>query len=326
MEIMAVNIRFDYYTLAVYKKRKREPKDLTKQYFGKIILNDLGQWLYSYSQNNNLGDHGEFIISYRNHKKWIKWVAAEYQDDYLKLLLTYNDKEIDARMLANQQDGVLVQAIPGEEYGQRTLLHIVIDTKSDKISVQKIEGFTKGYLIRLIKALLSLTTADDVWKEKDPVTTEEIDCMPNIELDNVVSDEVMKTIKDGGLRGIVFLEREEVNSKFDFEHHLTTASTEIVIRTEGKSFIQYTMRKLFDWIKVVQKEKSRLDNPRVSLLIKDPQTGSEVKHEVLNGVIDGFAQKTFLGWDERKPETTQELSSEKPVPIKQFYDKMIENF
>ncbi|AKG19269.1 hypothetical protein AAX09_07655 [Moraxella bovoculi] len=323
---MAVNIRFDYYTLDINKRRKREPKGLEQLYFGKITLGDFGQWLYSYSQNVELGDHGQFIISYRSHKKWVRWVKAEYQGDYLKLLFTYNDKEVDARMLANQQDGVLVQAIPGEEYGQRTLLHIVIDTKNDKISVQKIEGFTKDYLIRLIKALMDLTAADDTWEVKDPVTNDDIACMPHIQLNHAMSDKVVEIIKDGGLRGIVFSEREDANSKFDFDHHITTANTDIVIRAEGKSFLGHTKDALFGWMSAVEKEKSTLDNPRVSLLIKDPQTGSEVKHEVLNGVIDGFAQKTFLGWDERKPETTQGLSSEKPIPIKQFYDKMIENF
>lgn len=325
---MAINIRFDYFCIKLSKQRKRQTEQ-GQQFFGDIDLSDLCQWLNNYYAQNTFGDHGIEIIGYNHRKKWIKWVSADFDksQDKLKLLFSFNDKEVDPRLLTDDQDNVLAQPIPNGNYGQRTLLHIVISPQDGKICVQNITGFDKNKLQKLIIKLLELVSPDDIWTAADPVNEKDVLCKPCVEIDFATTDRVLSIINDGGLRGLVISERKSTSSKFDQDNHLTQQNTDIVIRTNPKSFVKYSLDKLNAWVGRVAKEKSgHINNPNTALLIKDPQTNSEVKYEILNGVIDGFSQKCFLNWGDRTDATREGIASEKPTPIAQFYAKMIENF
>ncbi len=287
---MAVRIRFDYYTLTVNKKRKRKAST-GQNYFGEISLPDICQMIDDYAQNNNFGIHGKHIINYYHGKKWVKWVKSELTDNHLKLLLTFNDKEVDPRFLTDNNDAVLAQPIPNEHYGQRTVLHIVIHPTDNSICVQNIQGFTKELLNQLIVKLILLVTDDDYWQAIDPVGGDEIACNPYVELHTQTTDEVLQTIQNGGLRGLVITHSEYQLSRFDRENHLRNLKTQVVIRADSDSFINITRERLLNWANRVTAEKSDLVNPTVSLLVKDPQTQSEVQHQIINGTVDGFAKK-----------------------------------
>ncbi|UZA04101.1 hypothetical protein [Moraxella bovis] len=324
---MAINIRFDYFNIKLSKERKRKSKQ-GQQYFGDINLSDFCTWLHDYCTQNPLGEHGTEIFSYNYHKKWIKWVGADFDKDKdkMKLLFSFNDKEVDPRLLADSQDNVLAQPIPDESYGQRTLLHIVISPQHGKICVQNITGFGKEKLQKLIIKLLELVAHNDIWTATDPVTEKDVLCRPCVEINFATTDTVLSIVKNGGLRGLVITERKPANSQFDKANHLTQQNTEITIRAEPKNFVKKTKKTLIDWANKVTKEKSNADNPQISLLIKDPQTQSEVKHEILNNVIDGFSHKCFLNWKDRDEATHSGIGNKTPTPIAQFYAKMIENF
>src|SRR5699024_7144056 len=126
---------------------------------------------------NEFKDHGKHILQYKEGKKWIRWVKIDHdkKNNIYKMLCTFNDTEVDPRLLANISDSVLTQEIPNE-YGQRTLLHLVfkpdqIDPSQANVSIQVINGFTKNYIIRLITQLIKLIKSDEgFWKDKDPMT------------------------------------------------------------------------------------------------------------------------------------------------------------
>lgn len=325
---MAVNIRFDYYNLTISKQRKRKSEQ-GQQFFGQIELSELCQWMIDYRQSkaNDFGEHGKEIVCFgQNRKKWVKWIDASFDDDKLKLLCSFNDKEIDPRTLSDSKDNILSQPIPNEDYGQRTLLHIVISPMHGKICVQNIVGLTKEYTQKIIDKLVQLVAPEDIWKANDPVSQKDVSCKPCVEIGIAITESALESVNEGGLRGLVISESKIINSKFDRENHLVKQKTDIVIRADGNSFINKTKKALFGWANKVKKEKSTFDNPTLSLLIKDPQTGSEVKHEIINGVIDGFAQKCFLSWQDRTKDTHKNLASKTPTPIVQFYATMIENF
>ena len=322
---MAINIRFDYYNLKIDKQRKRQLEQ-GQQFFGKIELVDLCNWINDYYQANTFSEHGTEIYRYPKNKKWIRWVNASFDDNKLKLLCSFNDKEVDPRLLADNQDNVLSQPIPNEDYGQRTLLHIVISPEHGKICIQNITGLTKKHLKKFIIKLIELVAPDDIWNAIDPVTEKEVSCKPCVELSFATTDKVLDIVNNGGLRGLVITEQKPANSKFDKENHLTQQKTEVTIRTKPKSFVEQTKDTLIGWANKVKKEKSQLNNPSISLLITDPQTKSEVKHEILNGVIDGFSQKCFLNWGDRDENTHRDIANKIPTPIAQFYARMIGNF
>ncbi|UZA10111.1 hypothetical protein [Moraxella bovis] len=326
---MAINIRFDYFNIKLSKERKRKSEQ-GQQFFGDINLTDFCAWLHNYyiQKNDTFGEHGIEVISYSHRKKWIKWVNADFDKnkDKLKLLFSFNDKEVDPRLLTDNQDNVLAQPIPNENYGQRTLLHIVISPKHGKICVQNISGFGKERLQKLIIKLLELVANDNIWTATDPVTEKDVLCKPCVEINFATNDTVLSIVNNGGLRGLVITERTIANSKFDKDNHLTQQNTEITIRANPESFIRNTKKTLIGWANKVAKQKSNASNPSISLLIKDPQTQSEVKHEILNGVIDGFSHKCFLNWKDRDEATHSGIGNKTPTPIAQFYAKMIENF
>ncbi|AKG10858.1 hypothetical protein [Moraxella bovoculi] len=324
---MATNIRFDYFNLKISKERQRKSNQ-GQQFFGNIDLTDFCVWLYDYHAQNTFGKHGIEVVSYSHRKKWIKWVNADFDEnkDKLRLLFSFNDKEVDPRLLTDNQDNVLAQPIPNENYGQRTLLHIVISPKHGKICVQNITGFGKEKLQKLIIKLVELVSPNDIWTATDSVTGKDVQCKPCVEINFSTTDAVLSIINNGGLRGLVISERKPANSKFDKDNGLTQQNTEITIRADPKSRVKQTKDTLIGWAKKITKEKSNLTNPNISLLIKDPQTQSEVKHEILNGVIDGFSHKCFLNWNDRSEDTHKGIANKIPTPIAQFYDTMTENF
>ena len=322
---MAINIRFDYFNITISKKRKRQSEQ-GQQFFGDIELVDFCEWLHEYYTTQKFTEHGIEIFRYNNNKKWIKWVNAIFEDEQLKLLCSFNDKEVDPRLLTDNQDNVLSQPIPNEDYGQRTLLHIVISPKHGKICVQNITGLSKDKLQQFIIKLLETVAPNDTWEAKDPVSQKDVFCKPLVEISVATTDNILSIVNNGGLRGLVISERKSISSRFDNDYHLTQQNTEIILRVNGKSFIKQTKETLIDWANKVKNEKSTLDNANLSLLIKDPQTKSEVKHDILNSVIDGFSHKCFLNWSDRNQDTQRDIAEKTPTPIAQFYAKMIENF
>lgn len=324
---MATNIRFDYYQLTVDKQRRRSTEQ-GQQYFGRLSAINICQWVNDYYQSNltDFGDHGLHLLDFHNGKKWIKWVRSEFTNNKLKLLFTFNDKQIDPRYLADNQDNVLAQPIPNEHFGQRSLLHIVINADTGIICVQNIAGFTKPFLERLVRHLIERVTDQNFWQATDSMTQEPINCKPAVEITNVTTDEILQTVQHGGLRGLTITKNEYDIGSFDQTNHLTSKKTKIIIRADGNSFINTTRDTLLQWANLVAREKSDLDDPTVSLLVKDPQTGSEVEHEIINNLIDGFGKKTYLNWEDRDDETHNNIANELPLPITQFFNLMIERF
>ena len=324
---MAVNIRFDYYNLKVDKKRKRST-DEGAQYFGRIPLSELCQWVNDYYVDNieSFNDHGITLAEYKYGKKWVKWVNASDDNGKLKLLFTFNDKQVDPRFLTDNADNVLAQPIPSEEHGQRTLLHIVFNPDNNSICVQNVPGFTKDFLIRLIVRLIQKVSPVDYWIATDPVTEVEIPCRPEVEIGSITTDEVLQSIHNGGLRGLVITNNQYQMGDFDVQNHLTSKKTKLTLRADGDSFLNTTRQALIEWANRVTQNVSDFQNPTVSLLVKDLQTGSEVEHEIIDGLIDNFGKKTFLNWDDRNEETHEQIKSEIPKPVTQFFDKMIRQF
>lgn len=340
---MAVDIRFDYYYLKIDKKRLRA-SDQGKQFFGDITVEEICQWLEVYYQanKNNFGEHGEKIIGFKHDvqtdkdKKWIRWISFEYDEEknVYKMLCTFNDTEVDPRLLANQSDDVLTQLIP-DTFGQRTLLHIVLKPNDHQnayanISIQDVTGFRKDYVIRFFTRLVSLINDDEIfWKANDPMTQKEVLLKPNIELSPVTDDNVIQAINDGYLRGIMLSERTSSTSKFDTTNHIVEENARLTIKiAKDDSFFQKASKvDIFEWFKKVINEKGEaFKDPQTYLIIKDPQTGSEVPHEFINDFIMGFTKKAYVKWNDRVPDTHDQIKSEKPKPIPQFFAKMIENF
>ncbi|SUD90385.1 ZinT/AdcA family metal-binding protein [Psychrobacter phenylpyruvicus] len=334
---MAVDIKFNYYNLRIDKKRARASEQ-GQQFFGNITVDDFCQWLEKYQQSNTneFKDHGKHILQYKEGKKWIRWVKIDHdkKNNIYKMLCTFNDTEVDPRLLANISDSVLTQEIPNE-YGQRTLLHLVfkpdqIDPSQANVSIQVINGFTKNYIIRLITQLIKLIKSDEgFWKDKDPMTQKEIATTPYVEVSHVTDDNIISAINNGYLRGLVFRERTADQDKFDVANHLTEEDLRLTIKvSKNDSFFQRAKKDdIFAWIKRVGKEKANnFENPATYLLIKDPQSSSEVQHEFYNDIITGFSKKAYLNWVDREPDTHEKIKKEHPTPIAQFYAKMIENF
>lgn len=322
---MAVNIRFDYYNLDIDICRKRSSEQ-GQQFFGRVDLSDFCIWINNYFKSNKFGKHGESLINYANDKKWVKWVSSELNKGQLKLLFTFSDKEVDPRLLTDRQDNVLSQPIPSVEYGQRTLLHMVISPKHGKICIQNVVGFTKEYLHRLLSMLLSKVAPSETWQARDPVSEEDIECRGQLVLSVATTDKVLDIIHNGGLRGLMISEKYYGTDRFDSAHHLKQTTTNIMIRADGSQFTKITLGGIADWVNKVVRKKSHLKDPSLALVIQDPDTGSEVKYEILNGVIDGFAQKAFLNWGDRTKKTHEAIAKEIPTPILQFYDTMIKGF
>lgn len=334
---MAVNIKFNYYNLSIDKKRARGT-DQGPQYFGKIKIDDFCQWLADYQKSNisEFDKHGKHVINYKEGKKWVRWVSLECdkKNGVYKMLCTFNDKEVDPRLLSDKSDSVLTQEIP-EEYGQRTLIHLVFklnqkNPSKANISIQAVTGFTKDYIVRLITQLIKLTKDDSsFWKASDPMTQKDIAVVPYVEMSQVTDESIISAINDGFLRGIVLKERNSDKEKFDIQNHLIEKDLRLTIKVSPNDsfFKQAKEQDIFSWIKRVANKKSEgFEDPTSYLLMKDPQSSSEVLHEFHNDAITGFAKKSYLKWEDREPDTHDKIKQENPTPITQFYAKMIDSF
>ena len=333
---MAVKIKFDYYHLKIDKKRARM-SDQGQNFFGNIPLDDLFKKLanYSTSHSHEFSGNGKQIVSLKSGKKWFKWVSVEYdsKEKVYKLLLTYNDVEVDPRILEDGEDNVLTQEIP-DQHGQRTLLHIVVKPNSKlneaNICIQNILGLNKDFLLRLFKELIILAYPDqDDWVEVDSMTNKDIKTKPEIELLSVTDNQIIDAINEGLLRDVFFTERSDSPSKFDMSHYLTEEKMNLSIKVEKEDpfFKKAKEKDLFEWIKSVRKsKKSRFKGePQTFLIVQDPQTKSDVKHEFLEDSITGFKKKAYLNWEDREVDTHKLLKSEDPKPIPQFFLTMIKN-
>lgn len=334
---MTVNIKFNYYNLRIDKKRARSTEQ-GPQFFGKIKVDDFCQWLADYQQSNTneFEKHGKHVIQYKDGKKWVRWVSLEHDEKngVYKMLCTFNDKEVDPRLLSDASDSVLTQEIPNE-YGQRTLLHLVFKLDQNNpskanVSIQAVSGFNKDYIVRLVTRLIRLTKDDSsFWTASDPMSQKDVTVVPHIEMNQVTDDTIITAINDGFLRGLVLKERNSDKAKFDTKNHLTEKDLRLTIKvSKNDSFFQKAKEQdIFSWIKrVVKKENEGFEDPTSYLLMKDPQSSSEVLHEFHNDTITGFAKKTYLKWEDREPATHDKIKQENPVPIIQFYAKMIESF
>lgn len=331
---MSVQIRFDYYHLKIDKNRKRR-SDTGRQYFGELSLSDLCQSMLDYHSNkpDEFVGTGKHLFDFKNGNKWVKWINIQEEDGVFKLLFTFNDKQVDPRILEDQQSNVLSQPIP-EMHGQRTLLHIVIKpSKNPKahanMSVQAVAGVSKECLLRIITHLTLLVSEEDLWVDKDPMTQKEINCKPHAEISPVSSDTIIKAVQDGLLRGVFLTERSDSKSNFDQANYIKETKQTILLRiTQSTQFNGITDTGLRSWIKRVaaSKKSAFQGDPNTYLIIKDPKTNSEIQHEVLNNTIMGFTKKEYLKWEDREPITTKKLRQETPDSIPQFYKIMIEGF
>lgn len=141
---MAVRIKFDYYHLKIDRKRARL-SDQGQVFFGNISLSALCKELMGFQNNpTEFTNNGKQVLSLKDGKKWIKWVNITYDEKkkFYKLLFTYNDIEVDPRILEDRSNNVLTQDIP-DQHGQRTLLHIVFKPDSSQRSQCKHSIYTR---------------------------------------------------------------------------------------------------------------------------------------------------------------------------------------
>lgn len=334
---MAIKIKFDYYHLKIDKRRARV-SDQGQIFFGNIPLDELSKKLADYSKNNanEFSGNGKQIVALKDGKKWFKWVGIEYdsKEKVYKLLLTYNDVEVDPRILEDGADNVLTQEIP-DQHGQRTLLHIVIKPNSQlnkaNICIQNILGLNKDFLLRLFRELITLAYPNkEDWAAVDSMTSNNIKTKPEVELSSVTDNKIIDAVNKGLLRDIFFTERSESPNKFDTSHHLIEEKMTLSIKVEkGDSFFKKAKEKdLFEWIKSVRKSKQSKfkGEPHTFLIVQDPQTKSDIKHEFLEDSITGFKKKAYLNWEDREANTHNLLKSEDPKPIPQFFLTMTKNF
>lgn len=333
---MAVRIKFDYYHLKIDRKRARL-SDQGQVFFGNISLSALCKELMGFFQNNptEFTNNGKQVLSLKDGKKWIKWVNITYDEKkkFYKLLFTYNDIEVDPRILEDRSNNVLTQDIP-DQHGQRTYyISFLNPTRHNEanVSIQYIQGLSKEYLLRLFIKLTELSYSDlENWVAVDPMTNKDIKTKPVVELLPVTSSEIIDAVNNGFLRDIFFAQRSESPSKFDTVNHLKEEHKTLSIKVEkNDSFFKKAKEEdLFDWIKSVRKNRSSVfkDEPQTFLIVQDPQTKSDVKHEFLEDSITGFRKKAYLNWEDREVGTHDLLKSENPKSIPQFFSKMIENF
>lgn len=334
---MAVKIKFDYYHLRIDKRRART-SDQGQVFFGNIALIELCKKLADYSKAHpaEFTGNGKQLVSLKGGKKWIKWVSTQYdnKEKVYKLLLTYNDIEVDPRILEDKADNVLTQEIP-DQHGQRTLLHVVIKPNSQlneaNICIQNILGLNKDFLLRLLRELINLAYPDEKdWAAIDSMTNKHIKTRAEVELSSVTDNQIIDAVNKGLLRDIFFAERSESPNKFDMSKHLTEEKVTLSIKVErDDSFFKKAKEKdVFAWIKAVRKNKRSKfkGEPHTFLIIQDPQTKSEVKHEFLEDSITGFKKKAYLSWEDREADTHNLLKSENPEHIPQFFLTMTKNF
>ncbi|MEC5211324.1 hypothetical protein RCH20_002407 [Psychrobacter sp. PL15] len=344
---MSKNTRFDYYCLNVNKKRKSRKKQGQIQ-FGLISSEKIFSELQSYYKNNialfnsQKKTEGMLLRKFHNDKKWVRWISIEKQDGYYKLLLCFYDSEVDDRIVENIGASRIKQKIP-DAHGLRTLVHIVVKADSSEkmrtapnICIQSVIGLTRPCIKSIIAELLALIDSDLDLLQSDAMTEEDIECFPNISFNVVTTDTVLDDIKKGLLNGVLLTGTKSSDAESDVKRNFdsvlqigeTTASITVKIEKNTTAWEKITESKIFKLAENLKKENEESfdKTPTTYLLIKNEDTGSEIKHEILDGVLDGFAKRTYLKWEERDLNTHSKMNLESPEPVKQFYDEMINNF
>lgn len=332
---MAVNIRFDYYHLRADKTRVRRKED-AQFYFGKIPILDFCQKLETYFNSNKslFGTNGKIIKDFNSGKKWIKWVSIDKIKDGYKLLFTFNDLEVDPRILENTKNNVLTQKIP-KEHGLRTLLHMVIKTNpvsetEANLCVQLVSGMSQKFIPALISELFSITYDPQYWIEADPMTQDEIKCKPLVEVKSVTTSSIIEAVNRGLLQSIVLVEQSKVTQSFDQNSVLKeqTKSLGITIEDNHSFLSKLTPDSLKGWL---QKTKSNYKSefkaePKTFLMIRNLHNNSETKYEYVDDVTLGLTKRAYLNWADRDINTINGLESKEPKPIVQCFAIMQANF
>ncbi|EMH8643249.1 hypothetical protein RGM02_003748, partial [Acinetobacter baumannii] len=275
---MAVNIRFDYYHFRADKSRFRRKED-AQFFFGEILTLDFCQKLETYFNFNRseFGSNGKLIKEFNSGKKWIKWVSIDKIKDGYKLLFTFNDLEVDPRILENTKNNVLTQKIP-KEHGLRTLLHVIIKTKpvqktEANLCIQLVPGMSQKFIPALLTELFYLTYDSSFWFATDPMTQEEIKCKPLVEVTSVTTSSIIEAVNRGLLQSIILVEQTKVTQSFDQNSVLKdqTKSLGITIEDNHSFLSKLTPESLKKWL---NRTKSNYKNefttdPKTYLMIKN---------------------------------------------------------
>lgn len=332
---MAVNIRFDYYHLRADKARLRR-KDDSQYFFGEITTLDFCQKLEKYFTSNKktFGTNGKLIRDFNSGKKWIKWISIEKIKEDYRLLFTFNDLEVDPRILENTKNNVLTQKIP-KEHGLRTLLHIVIKTKSTSkteanLCVQLVSGMSQKFISALFTELFMLTYESDFWISTDPMTQEKINCKPLVEITSVTTSSLLEAVNKGLLQSIILVEQTKVTNSFDQHSVLKDQTKSLGITVEDNhSFLsKLTPDSLKGWLNTTKKNYRNefKSEPRTYLMIRNLHNTSETKYEYVDDVTLGLTKRAYLNWADRDINTINGLESEQPKPIVQCFAIMQSNF
>ncbi|MFV5390868.1 hypothetical protein VXO80_04425 [Acinetobacter towneri] len=332
---MAVNIRFDYYHLRADKARVRRKED-AQYFFGEISTLDFCKKLESYFNSNKIkfGTNGKVIKEFNSGKKWIKWVSIDKIKDGYKLLFTFNDLEVDPRILENAKDNVLTQKIP-KEHGLRTLLHVIILTKpvsktEANLCVQLVPGMNQRFIPALITELFFLTYDSKFWVATDPMTQDEIKCKPQVAVTSVTTSSIIEAVKQGLLQSIVLVEQTKVTQSFDQNSVLKdqTKSLGITIGDNHSFLSKLTPDTLKAWLDKTKKNyKGEFKaEPKTFLMIKNSHNNGETKYEYVDDVTLGLTKRAYLNWEDRDINTINGLESEEPKPIVQCFAIMQANF
>jgi hypothetical protein len=332
---MAVNIRFDYYHLRADKTRVRRKED-TQFFFGQISTLDFCQKLESYFSANKatFGTNGKIIKEFNTGKKWIKWISIDKIKDGYKLLFTFNDLEVDPRILENAKNNVLTQKIP-KEHGLRTLLHMVIKTKpvsktEANLCIQLVSGMSQKFIPALLTELFTLTYDSNFWVAADPMTQEEIKCKPLVDVTSVTTSSIIEAVNRGLLQSIILVEQTKVTHSFDQNSVLKDQTKSLGITVEDNHSFLSKLKpdSLKGWL---EKTKSNYKNefkaePKTYLMIKNLHNNSETKYEYVDDVTLGLTKRAYLNWADRDINTINGLESEQPKPIVQCFAIMQSSF
>ncbi|MDO7243402.1 hypothetical protein Q5M44_02490 [Acinetobacter pittii] len=331
---MAINIRFDYYHLRADKSRMRRTDG--QYFFGQISMIKMCEKLEFFFNANpkKFEDNTVLLKKFKRGKKWIKWVSLEKHATYYKLLFTFNDCEVDPRIVENLKNNVLAQVVP-DEHGVRSLLHIVIKTDvTDKneanLCVQSVAGMHQNYLQAIFIELLNLTQDPDYWVVNDPMTESDIQCKPHIEIASVTTSSIIEAVNKGFLREIEFVEKAEVSESFDEHNVLGKKVKNLSFTIEDKtSFMGKISSLSFGKFinNLLEKNKDDFEaKPKIYLMLKNNHNNGETKYEYLDDVMSGLTKRVYLNWEDRDIETIKKLESTSPKAIGQCYDIMLSNF
>jgi len=332
--LMAVNIRFDYFNLRADKERFRRTDG--QHYFGKISMEKFCNKLCDYfnSHSDDFKKNEVLIKKFKNGKKWIKWISIEKHSDFYKLLFTFNDCEVDPRIVESLQNSVLAQVVP-EEHGVRSLLHIIIKTDvhsehEANFCVQSIMGLHQNYIKGILVELFKLAFEPEFWIVKDPVEEKEINCKPYIEISAVTTSSIIEAVNKGLLREIEFFEREEVSKSFDENNVLGKKTKNISFTIDDKTSFMSKLNpnQLRGFIgDLYKKNKDDFEGaPKVFLMLKNSHNKGETRYEYSDDVTSGLTKRVYLNWEDRDINTIKSLESTKITAIPQCYDIMLEGF